>query len=99
MRVSLDDSETVIEKEEDCLTCEQVESVQVNDNEYAKITKLVPVRDIYITNLPLLADSADSADPEYDPNNDDPLNKYSEKEQREMFAAAFTTCTSPTSPT
>jgi hypothetical protein len=80
----LDDSETVIEKEEDCLTCEQVESVQINDYEYAKITKLVPVRDIYITNLLLLADS------EYDPNNDDPLNKYSEKEQREMFAAAFT---------
>ena len=93
-RVSLDDGETVIEKEEDCLTCEQVESVQVNDLEYAKITKLVPVRDIYITNLPLLADSAD---PEYDPNNDDPLNKYSEKEQREMFAAAFTSCTSGTS--
>jgi hypothetical protein len=98
-RVSLDDSETVIEKEEDCLTCEQVESVQINDYEYAKITKLVPVRDIYITNFLLLADSADSANsansanPEYDPNSDDPLNKYSEKEQREMFAAAFTSCT------
>ncbi len=87
-RVSLDDSETVIEQGEDCLTCEQVESVQVNDHEYAKITKLVPVRDIYITNLPLLADCAHSANPEYDPNSDDPLNKYSEKEQREMFNAA-----------
>jgi hypothetical protein len=73
--------------------------VQINDYEYAKITKLVPVRDIYITNFLLLADSADSANsansanPEYDPNSDDPLNKYSEKEQREMFAAAFTSCT------
>jgi hypothetical protein len=26
---------------------------------------------------------------DYDPNNDDPLNQYSDKEQRAMFAAAF----------
>jgi hypothetical protein len=50
---------------------------------------LVPLRDIYIKNLALLADNADNADFEYDPNMDDPLNKYSDKEQREMFNAAY----------
>jgi hypothetical protein len=90
-RVSLDDSETVIEQGEDCLTCEQIALENMPDLDNATITKLVPVRDIYITNLPLLADcahSANSANPEYDPNSDDPLNKYSEKEQREMFNTA-----------
>jgi hypothetical protein len=63
--------------------------------EYETITKLVPLRDLYITNLALLCDSADNADNadnadlEYDPNKDDPLNKYSDKEQREMFNAAY----------
>jgi hypothetical protein len=40
----------------------------------------------------LLADHVNNADTdtEYDPNNDDPLNKYSDKEQRAMFKAAYT---------
>ena len=54
----------------------------VVDFEYATISKLVPLRDVYITNLGLFTD------PEYDPNNDDPLNKYSDKEQREMLKVA-----------
>ena len=60
------------------------------------ITKSVPLRDIYITNLGLLASPTSHTSPtdstiipEYDPNMDDPLNKYSDKEQREMFKAAF----------
>jgi hypothetical protein len=57
----------------------------MDDSESATVTKLVPLRDIYIVNLPLLADPAVL---NYDPNIDDPLNKYSDKEQRAMFAAA-----------
>jgi hypothetical protein len=85
-RISPIDNETVISEEEDSLVCEQIElvdGVDAAEFECATISKLVPLRDIYITNLALLAD------PEYDPNKDDPLNKYSDKEQREMFYAAF----------
>jgi len=93
-RISPTDNQTVIIEEEYSLVCEQIElvdGVDVVEFEYATISKLVPLRDIYITNLALLADQTDQADqtdPEYDPNNDDPLNKYSDKEQREMFKSA-----------
>jgi hypothetical protein len=94
-RISPTDNETVITEEEDSLVCEQIElvdGVDVAEFEYATIIKLVPLRDIYITNIALLADNADHAntDTEYDPNKDDPLNKYSDKEQRVMFKAAYT---------
>ena len=82
-RTSIEDSTTIIEKEEDSLLCEQIEVVDVDGN---IISKLVPIRDIYITNLPLLADPAVL---DYDPNIDDPLNKYSESQQNDMFKAAF----------
>ena len=88
-RISLEDNETVIQEEEYSLVCEQIEivgGVDVAEFDYATITKSVPLRDIYITNLALLAIPAD---PAYNPNIDDPLNKYSDKEQREMFKAAF----------
>jgi hypothetical protein len=84
-RISPDDGETIIIEEEDCLVCEQIEEVIMDDSESATITKLVPLRDIYIVNLPLLADPVML---DYDPNNNDPLNQYSDKEQRAMFAAA-----------
>jgi hypothetical protein len=95
-RISPHDNETVILEEEYSLLCEQIEmvgGVDVAEFEYATITKLVPLREIYITNLALLVcpiDPTDSKyDPEYDPNKDDPLNMYSDKEQREMFKSAF----------
>jgi hypothetical protein len=96
-RISPKDNETVINEEEDSLVCEQIEGVDALDFEYATITKLVPLRDIYITNIALLTDHTDhadadadaDADAEYDPNNDDPLNKYSDKEQRAMFKEAM----------
>lgn len=84
-RISPHDGETIIDEEEDCLVCEQIEEVIMDDSESATITKLVPLRDIYIVNLPLLADPVML---DYDPNNNDPLNQYSDKEQRAMFAAA-----------
>ena len=88
-RISPHDNETVIQEEEFSLVCEQIEEVEVDNFDYATITKSVPLRDIYITNLALLASPADPAVPEYDPNIDDPLNKYSDKKQREMFKSAF----------
>jgi len=93
-RISPQDNETVISEEELSLVCEQIEEVEVENFDHATITKSVPLRDIYITNLALLTDPADSEydseyDLEYDPNKDDPLNKYSDKEQRAMFKAAF----------
>jgi len=86
-RISPDDGDTIINEEEDSLLCEQIEEVFMDDSDSATIIKLVPLRDIYIANLPLLADPAVLG---YDPNNDDPLNKYSDKEQRAMFVAALT---------
>ena len=91
-RISPEDNETVIQTEEDSLLCEQIEivgGVDVTEFDYATIVKLVPLRDIYITNLALLVSPIDPADSKYDPNIDDPLNVYSDKEQREMFKAAF----------
>ena len=91
-RISPEDNETVINEEEDSLVCEQIEDIVVTGYEYETITKLVPLRDIYITNLALLCDNpcpVDNADLEYDPNMDDPLNKYGDKEQREMFNAVY----------
>lgn len=85
-RVCPEDGETIINVEEDSLVCEQVEGKEVIGFDYTSITKSVALRDIYITNLGLLGKNAD---PEYDPNNDDPLNKYSDKEQREMFESAI----------
>jgi len=90
-RISPHDGETTIYEEEDCLVCEQIEEVIMDDSESATVTKLVSLRDIYITNLPLLTDHTDTtAVLYYDPNIDDPLNKYSDKEQRAMFRGAFT---------
>jgi len=86
-RISPEDGDTIINEEEDSLVCEQIEEVFMDDSESGTITKLVPLRDIYIVNLPLLANPAVF---DYDPNTDDPLNKYSDKEQRAMFVAALT---------
>ena len=95
-RISPEDNETVISEEEYSLLCEQIEEKEVVGFECMSITKSVPLRDIYITNLGLLASPTShtipidsTIIPEYDPNMDDPLNKYSDKEQREMFKAAF----------
>lgn len=51
----------------------------VADGEY---TKLVSVKDIFIANYGSIAT------PAYDPNTDDPLNKYSKSEQTALFELA-----------
>jgi hypothetical protein len=84
-RVCPEDGKTIIRVDEDSLLCEQNEGKEVVGFDYTSITKSVPLRDIYITNIGLLGENPN---PEYDPNIDDPLNKYSEKEQCEMFERA-----------
>jgi hypothetical protein len=90
LRISPEDKISIIEEKESGLLCEQIDGEEIINFEYYTITKLVPLRDIYITNLALLNADADAdTDAEYDPNNDDPLNKYSDEEQRDMFKMAL----------
>jgi hypothetical protein len=53
--------------------------VIVSDDQF---TKLASVKNIFIANYGSIAD------PAYDPNLDDPLNKYSDSEKTQMFEAA-----------
>lgn len=55
-----------------------VESLSLSE----PLTKLVSVKDVFIINYGSIAD------PAYDPNTDDPLNKYSESEKTQMFELA-----------
>jgi hypothetical protein len=80
-RVSQEDGVSIVNVEEDCLLCEELNETGRFSFEMETITKLVPLIDLYTINFALLSD------PEYNPNKDDPLNKYSYKEQSEMFQA------------
>ena len=84
-RVLPEDNDVIDSEKEYSLVCEQIEVENMPELENATLTKLVSLRDIYIVNYAILVDQTNV---EYDPNNDDPLNKYSEREQREMFDAA-----------
>jgi hypothetical protein len=83
-RISREDGVSVINVEESSLICEEINENGTFSFEMETITKLVPLMDLYITNIEHLSD------PEYNPNNDDPLNKYSYEEQLEMFHVAST---------
>ena len=85
LRVLPEDNDVIDSEKEYSLVCEQIEVENMPELDNATLTKLVSLRDIYIVNYAILVDQTNV---EYDPNNDDPLNKYSEKEQREMFDAA-----------
>jgi hypothetical protein len=58
-----------------------VESLS-SPSEPEPLTKLVSVKDVFVTN------HGSIATPAYDPNVDDPLNKYSESEKTRMFELA-----------
>jgi hypothetical protein len=83
-RISREDGVSVIDVEESSLICEEINESGTFSFEMETLTKLVPLMDMYITNIGQLSD------PEYNPNNDDPLNKYSYEEQLEMFRIAST---------
>ena len=81
-RISREDGVSVINVEENSLLCEEINQNGTFSFEMETLTKQVPLMDLYITNIGLITDL------EYNPNNDDPLNKYSYEEQLEMFDIA-----------
>lgn len=81
-RISQEDGVSVVTVQELCLSCEELNEKGTFSFEMETIIKLVPLIDLYIINLGLISD------PEYNPNHDDPLNKYSYKQQCEMFNSA-----------
>ncbi len=85
-RISREDGVSVINVEENSLVCEEINENGTFSFEMETITKLVPLVDLYITNIGLITDI------EYNPNNDDPLNKYSYEQQLEMFDVACAAC-------
>ena len=81
-RISQEDGVSIINVDECCLLCEEINEKGTYSFEMETITKLVPIMDLYITNHAMISH------PEYNANNDDPLNKYSYEEQCEIFRRA-----------
>ena len=77
------DSVTIVDDAEDCITIEQISEQIVEGGEYYSLTKLVSVMDVLIINQGMLDDPDN-----YDPNNDDPLNKYTYEEKRRIVDEA-----------
>ena len=77
------DGTSVVDDPEDCITIEQISEIIVNGGEYYTLTKLVSVMDVLITNQGMLDDPNN-----YDPNIDDPLNKYTHEEKVQIVREA-----------
>ena len=77
------DGTSVVDDPEDCITIEQISEIIVNGGEYYTLTKLVSVMDVLITNQGMLDDPNN-----YDPNIDDPLNKYTHEEKVQIVRDA-----------
>jgi hypothetical protein len=77
------DGTSVVDDPEDCITIEQISEIIVNGGEYYTLTKLVSVMDVLITNQGMLDDPNN-----YDPNIDDPLNKYTHEEKVQIVKEA-----------
>lgn len=82
-RISKQDSISIISVEENCLICQELNEIGSINYGLQTIIKLVPLMDIYIINLGLISD------PDYNPNNDDPLNKYCYDEQCKLFKMSY----------
>ena len=76
------DGTSVVNDPEDSITIEQI-SQTIIDGEYYNLTKLVSVMDVLITNKGMLDDPEN-----YDPNIDDPLNKYTHEEKVQIVREA-----------
>ncbi len=77
------DGATVVYDDEDCITIEQLTEQIVEGGEYFTLTKLVSVMDVVIINQGMLNDPDN-----YDPNIDDPLNKYTYEEKTRFVSEA-----------
>ena len=77
------DGTTVVEDTEDCITIEQLTEQIVEGGDYYTLTKLASVMDVFIINQGMLNDPVN-----YDPNMDDPLNKYTYEEKLRIVGNA-----------
>ena len=77
------DGTTVVEDTEDSITSEQLSEQIVDGGDYYSLTKLASVMDVLIINKGMLNDPDN-----YDPNIDDPLNKYTYEEKRKIVSEA-----------
>jgi hypothetical protein len=77
------DGTTVVEDTEDCITIEQLSEQIMEGGDYYMLTKLVSVMDVLIINQGMLNDPTN-----YDPNIDDPLNKYTYEEKLRIVSQA-----------
>ena len=77
------DGTKVVDDIEDCITVEQISEQIVDSGDYYTLTKLVSVMDVLIINQGMMDDPDN-----YDPNIDDPLNKYTYEEKVRIFKEA-----------
>ena len=77
------DGTTIVEDTEDCITIEQLSEQIVDGGDYYSLTKLVSVIDVFIINQGMINDPDN-----YDPNIDDPLNKYTYEEKKRIVSEA-----------
>jgi hypothetical protein len=77
------DGTTVVEDTEDSITIEQLSEQIVDGGDYYTLTKLASVMDVFIINQGMLNDPNN-----YDPNIDDPLNKYTYEEKKRIVSEA-----------
>jgi hypothetical protein len=77
------DGTTIVEDTEDCITIEQLSEQIVDGGDYYSLTKLVSVMDVFIINQGMINDLDN-----YDPNLDDPLNKYTYYEKKRIVSEA-----------
>ncbi len=76
---STSSAEATSDHVEDCIWAEQYPETETD---YQTINKLVSVKDVFITNLGLITD------PNYNPNLDDPMNKYTGDQIHQMIDEA-----------
>ena len=77
------DGATVAYDTEECITIEQLTEQIVDGGDYYSLTKLVSVMDVLIINQGMLNDPDN-----YNPNIDDPLNKYTYEEKVQIVSEA-----------
>lgn len=77
------DGTAVVEEAEDCITIEQISEQIVEGGDYYLLTKLVSVMDVLVINQGMIDDPHN-----YDPNIDDPLNKYTYEEKKRIVSEA-----------
>jgi hypothetical protein len=87
----------VIRDEEYGLVVEQLdadEQLNIVNDEYMCLTKIVPIYDILAINFDLQTKTLKNLST-YDPNEDDPMNKYTYQEKRGGLRTGVNPCKTP----